>query len=146
MLEKVFNFALHVPVFEPDEEVRAAKVPVVLGDLEFEDQVIAERIPREFRNQAVILMGIAAIVGKDQVGLEALLDLFEALFHRAAGVGQIGIPERMENDLALRSAREHRLGARACLIAAQATRAQHHPEDLELWSFVDEAKDSGATT
>src|SRR5450755_2906618 len=104
MLEQVFNFALRVPVLEPDEEVRASKVPVVLGDLEFEDQVIAERIPCELRNQAVILMRVATIVGKDQVGLKALLDLLEALLHRAAFVGQVGIAERMENDLALRSA------------------------------------------
>src|SRR5260221_9288908 len=45
--EQVRNLALCVLGVQADEKVRRAQVPVVLGNLELEDHVVAECIPAE---------------------------------------------------------------------------------------------------
>ena len=49
----------HDRLVEVDEHVRRAEVAVVLRDLVLEDQVVAEGVPGELRDEAVVLVEIA---------------------------------------------------------------------------------------
>ena len=50
------------------ERIGRADVPVVLRDLVLEDQVVAERVPRQLGDEAMVLVQIGALVREDQVG------------------------------------------------------------------------------
>ena len=60
-----------------------AEVAVVLGNLVFQDQVVAKSIPREVRQDPVILMAIVAVVGEDEVRREGFQRLERRLDARA---------------------------------------------------------------
>ena len=75
------------------EAVRRPEIAVVLGNLVLQDQVVAERIPRQIGDQPMILMPILAIVGEDQVGRAPLLQFFEKLLDVVAEVGEEPVPK-----------------------------------------------------
>ena len=55
------------PCRDVDVEVRPAQVAVELGDLELEDQVVAERLPGQLADEPVVLVEVVAVVGQDEV-------------------------------------------------------------------------------
>ena len=64
------------------EEVGGTQIAIVFRDLVLKNQVVPERVPRQVRDQTVVLMPIIAVVGENQVGtvlsfqrLEIVLDL-----------------------------------------------------------------------
>src|SRR5215813_14260723 len=64
-----------------DEDIGGTEIPIVLGNLVLQDEVITERVQREFRDEPVILVQVAPIVSEDQVrgdrGLQLLEDLLD---------------------------------------------------------------------
>src|SRR5271166_165874 len=50
--------------FQRNEEVGRAQVAVVVRNLVLQDQVVPERVPREVRDQAVVLVPVVAVVGE----------------------------------------------------------------------------------
>ena len=80
--EQVLDLAFRYPSLEVNEDVRRAEVAVVLRDLVLEDQVVAERVPRQLRSQAVVLMQIRAAVREDQVRRDLRLQLLEEVLDR----------------------------------------------------------------
>ena len=64
------------------EEVGGTQIAIVFRDLVLKNQVVPERVPRQVRDQTVVLMPIIPVVGENQVGtalsfqrLEIVLDL-----------------------------------------------------------------------
>src|SRR5262245_35456801 len=53
---------------ERNEEVRRAEVRVVLRDLVLEDEMVAEGVPGQLPDRAVVLVQIALVVREDQIG------------------------------------------------------------------------------
>src|SRR5215831_9773523 len=49
------------------KKVRLPQIPIVLGDLIFENQVITKGIPSHLRKNSVVLVGIATVVGKNDI-------------------------------------------------------------------------------
>ena len=49
------------------EEVRPAEVAVDLRDLVLEDQVVAERVPRQLAGEAMVLMEVVPRVREDEL-------------------------------------------------------------------------------
>ena len=52
---------------ERHEKARSTQVSVVLWNLVLEDHVIPERVPDELGHGAVVLMGVVARGGEDQI-------------------------------------------------------------------------------
>src|SRR6266536_3390593 len=50
-------------VVEMDEEIRGADVTVVLRHFVLDDQMVAERVPRQLADQTVVLMEVVALMG-----------------------------------------------------------------------------------
>src|SRR5437899_7635297 len=67
--------------FVPDwhEQVRLSQVTVILRNFILQNEMIAKCVPGQFRNQAMVLVGIFAVVGKDKVRGNRL-QLFEDRF------------------------------------------------------------------
>ena len=64
--EQQLDLALEHRGAERHVEVRLAEVAVPLGDLVLEDQVVAERVPGQLADLAVVLVRVVAAVGEDR--------------------------------------------------------------------------------
>jgi len=64
---KDFNLPPTRPAIQRNKTIRRTKIPIVLWYFVFEDQMIAEGVPREVAEQPMILMQIVAAVGKNQI-------------------------------------------------------------------------------
>src|SRR5439155_14763684 len=62
------HFALRNDFGKRHEKIRLPQIGVVLWNLVFENEMVAESIPGEFREQAVVLMEIMPEMSKDQIG------------------------------------------------------------------------------
>jgi len=70
----MLNFRGTQFIVESDEKVWSPEVTVVFGNLVLENEVVAERIPRQFGDESMVLVQIVAIVRKNQVGLKRFLN------------------------------------------------------------------------
>jgi hypothetical protein len=61
-------FALTNRLLERHKHGGSSHISIVLRNLILKDQVISEGIPGKFAEQPMILVGIVASMGKDQVG------------------------------------------------------------------------------
>src|SRR6266545_156742 len=127
-----------------DEQHGSAEVALVLGDLVLEDQVVAEGVPGQLRDQAVVLVRVVAARGQDQVRREAALELLEGLLDRGALPGEEAVPEGPHLDLAVVAAAEERLRAVHRLLGALALAAQHQPADLQRRELRDQPEEGAA--
>ena len=73
MLVQQRDLALERSLLDRLIEVGPSQVAVPLGDLVFEDQVIAEGIPGETRDFAMVLVGVIATMGEHDLRIEFLL-------------------------------------------------------------------------
>ena len=62
-----------------DECIRGSEITIILGDLVFQNGVVAECVPGQFADHPVVLMHILSIMGKNQIRLEHAFDLLENL-------------------------------------------------------------------
>ena len=114
-------------VAQRDEDVRRPQVAVVLRDLVLEDEVVAERVPRELAREAVILVEVVtrACVStrSGSIGLQFLEDLLD----RLAGVREEGVAKLVQSHVGRRRAGEERLGARTRLVRRARRRPRARP-------------------
>src|SRR5581483_8310597 len=75
--EKMRDLPLAERRVQRHEEVRRPEVALVLRDLVLEDRVIAEGLPGELRDQAVVLVLVGAVVREDEVRRLAGLQVLE---------------------------------------------------------------------
>ena len=112
------------------EDVRRPEVAVDLRDLVLEDQVVAERVPRQLAREPVVLVEVVARVGEHELRVDAGLQILEELLDLAAAVGQEAVAEAVHLDPCRRGGGQECVGARARLLAALARRREHDPVDL----------------
>ena len=115
-----------------DERIGRADVPVVLRDLVLEDQVVAERVPRQLGDEAMVLVQIGALVREDQVGRHVSLQLLEVLLHGDAGVREEAVAKALHDNPRRRISRQEILRAPPSLVSPIAVSAQHDPDDVGL--------------
>lgn len=112
--------------------VRLTKVSVPLRNLVFEDEMLAERIPREIRDDAMILVPVGACVGENDVGLELAGQALKRILDCIELCREVTIAEFVQQHGALRCSSEE--FARSVLRFARSMpgSAQHHPAELRL--------------
>src|SRR5262249_32726584 len=142
--QQVLDFLINQVALQANKHVRRAEIAIVFGNLVFQDQVIAERIPGQFGNQPMILVRVPTIVGQDEIRGELLLLLFESIFDRTALVWQETISKRMQDDARVRQRRQECRGALLRLVVAIAAGGEHHPPDLQRRVLPYEAQDRSA--
>ena len=82
-IHDVSNFLLAHIGLKRHEDTRLSHVAVIFGDLVFENQMIPKRIPGQFRQEAMILVGIPAVVSKNEVRRNRLFSSSKTAFTSA---------------------------------------------------------------
>ena len=80
-----------------NEEVRCSHIPIVLDDLILQNQMAAESVPRQLRDQPVILMEILTVVREDQIRRNRRFQALEVLLYLCSDVGKEAISELIEH-------------------------------------------------
>src|SRR3981081_1841749 len=65
---------------EPHKKVRRSQIAIILGNLVFQDQMIAKRVPCQFADHPVVLVQVVPVVRQDQVRNKLRLQFFELIF------------------------------------------------------------------
>src|SRR5271170_845830 len=140
------NFSLAQRFIKSDEEIRRAQIAVVFGNFVFENQMIAECIPGQLANQAMILMQIVSSVSKYQVGFETSLNRRDEFLDRFALVRKITIAEIPDHHVRTACVLQKRTSGLASFAFSHRIRTEYHPVKLELGIFLDQAKDRAAAS
>jgi len=117
---EILRFLPAERLIEADEHIRDTEVAVVLRDFVFQDGVIAEGVPGEIREHAVVLMAVVAEVSEHEVRLERALDALELLFDLLHARREVAVAELLHDDGRLGGAGEEGRGAVAGLVRAAA--------------------------
>jgi hypothetical protein len=64
------DFILADRAVQRNEQVGLLEIPLILRNLIFQHEVIPERVPGQFREEAMVLVAIGEEVREDQVGLD----------------------------------------------------------------------------
>src|SRR3989344_5523455 len=141
---EMIQLATAESLVELDEKVRRPHVSVVLEYLVFKDQVIAKAVPREFRDEPMVLMQIVAIVGEDQVRLHSAPQFFEIVLDLLADVREEAVLEVLDDDLARTRARQEKRRALLRFPGALRIGTEDHPVKLQVRVVLNELE-NGST-
>src|SRR5271166_6396221 len=130
--------------FQRNEEVGRAQVAVVLRDLILQDQVAPARVPREVRDQAVVLVPVVAVVGEDQIGAKLPLQGLELILDLTAEKGEEAIAEFLDHDLLLEGAVQKSIGAGPGLAGPLLVGAENDPADDHFVVALEQGQDRPA--
>ena len=79
-IHDVADFLLTHFQLERHEHARLSQVTVVFRNLILQNQMVPKGIPGQFRDKAMVLMGVLAIVSEDKVRGDLVLQLFKDRF------------------------------------------------------------------
>ena len=96
--EDQFDLLARQLLGDGDEDVRRTEVAVVLRDLVLEDQVVAERVPRELADEAVILVEVMPRVREDQIGIDSAFISSNTSFTSVADVREVPVAKPVHDD------------------------------------------------
>src|SRR5437879_3167044 len=129
-----------------DVEIRLPQVAIPLGDLVLQNQVIAERLPDDVRDDPVILVAVVAAMRENHVRRKRSLDRFEHLLDLAQGGGEVAIAELVDVDLARSSPGQELAGAVPGLaLAGSSGTAEDDPMTVHVAPGREEGEDRPAT-
>ncbi len=103
---KQVDLSLADSFIERKKHVGLAQIAFVLGDLVLPDEMISEGVPGEFSEQAVILMGVVATVGKYEVRLDLRRDAMNEIFNLRPLGWEVSVAEVTANYLSLAGSRQ----------------------------------------
>ena len=112
-------------------DVGPTKVPVDLGNLILENQVVPEGVPGEFACQPVILMEVVAGVGEHDLRIDPQLQRLEEIFDLCARIGEKAVAEPVHLDPGGSEPGKKGSGAPPGLLLSFSGRREHDPVDLE---------------
>src|SRR5262245_3653954 len=123
---KVTEHQLDLPLgdslAETEENIGRSEVAVVLRELVLEDEVISERVPRQFGREPMVLMAVVRVMGEDEIRDKPGLQVFEYLLHLAADVRQKSVSVVVDDHVTARRALEKCLCALFRLLRPRAGR------------------------
>ena len=126
-----------------DEYGRPPQITVVLWNLVFQDEMIAEGIPGQFRQQTVVLVRIVRLVGEYQVRRNQLLQFFKNSLHFGAVIGHESVGKFLQDEtIDMRAAK--RLRRELCLRPTNANGAEDDPVKGDGGVLLDEAQNRAA--
>lgn len=128
--DQVIALLRYISFAEGHEEIGMAEIAVVLGDLIFENEMIAEGVPGQLGQHPMVLVAVMAMVGENDIRGNLQLQRFEPVLDFTHGLREVTIPE-IENGYFRRPEgpeQLHRAVARFLftLIAS----AEYHPVDV----------------
>ena len=113
-------------LLQRDVDVRPAQVAVPLGDLVLEDEVIAERVPRELARESMVLVEVVSRVRENEIGVDPL-QILERLLDRFAVVRHVRRPGTQGRRPRIGPRGKELLGTRPGLRGALALGAEDDP-------------------
>src|SRR5256885_2389026 len=129
-----------------DVEIRLPQVAIRLGDLVLRNQVIAERLPGDVRDDPVILVAVVAAMGENHVRRERSLDRFEHLLDLAQGGGEVPVAELVDVYPAGSSPGQELAGALPGLaLAGSSGTAKDDPMTVHVAPGGEQGEDRAAT-
>ena len=145
-LAEVRDLCLANGTVQRNEEVGLLEIALILRNLIFQHEMIPERIPRQLGEEAMVLVAIGKEVRKHQVGLDLLLQRFEAMLDSLTLGGEEGVPEISDNHSLLASAFQE--GARAGPGLAPPGRpgAEYHPPDIQAGPLLNQLQNRAPAT
>src|SRR5579871_624097 len=133
-------------LFERNEYARRPQVGIELRNLVFEDQMIPERVPREFVDHAVVLVPIALAVREDQVGLTQFFQFLELLLDSGAFIREKAVSKRPNNHVLARGIFQKQPCPAKSFLAPLGRRAKYHPIDMAATKFRQKAQDRASAS
>src|SRR6185437_5887533 len=107
--------------------VRGHQIALELRNLVFEHQVIAEGVPGQFREQAVVLVAIVAGMGEHHIGSDPAPQALESLLEGVEGGRKVTIAEIEQFEIHFRGLPQKRACRRAALLGPGATGGKDGP-------------------
>src|SRR5262245_57630976 len=144
MLMQEFCLALHQRLAGRDIDVRLVEIAVPLWNFVFQNEMVAECIPRELRDLPVILMRIIAPMAEYHVGGHTLLQRLEPSLELGTVIRKKTIPEGRDIYSCADRVGEKRLGRCMRFLAAPTRGAEHGPVHLEAHAALNPAQDGRA--
>jgi len=115
---------------EGNEKIGCSQIPIILGDLVFEYQMVPEGVPRQLIHYAVVLMKIMSVVSEDKIRGKILLQLLKAFLHIGSGVRKKSITKGLDHYRFLSRLFEKCVGTGFGLIRSLWGRGEDKPVDL----------------
>jgi hypothetical protein len=110
------------------------------------DQMVSKSIPCQFRDQAVVLMRILAIVSEDQIGGDSLFQLFEELVDLCSHEWHESIRESLQRWTAQTRGADEKLGCMLRFRLPNCGAAKHHPMKRGFRVLLGQTKNRSAAT
>ena len=129
---EVFRLQLAHRVVERHIAIRRPEVAVIFGQLVLEDEVIPKRVPGQLREEAVILMAVASIMGEDHIGRNRMLQHLEVLLDLGTDVRKESVTKPLHDDLVSALRLQEQAGAVSRLPLPFRIRAEDHPVENGL--------------
>jgi hypothetical protein len=126
------HFAFRNGFGKRNEKIRLPQIGVVLWNLVFENEMVAESIPGKFREQAVVLMEIMPEMSKDQIWRKGPFNIFKRLFDGSAKIRKKAVAKGFHNDGALPDASEKSIGALFGFSSPLRIRTENEPVNLKM--------------
>src|SRR5262245_22753991 len=146
MAQDELDLALCDGARERREDVGLAEVPFVFGDLVLCDQMIAESVPGQLADEAVILVEVFGARGEDQIRLHLGLDLLESILDLRADEREVAFPERIDFHLGAPGGGEEVGRAAAGLRGALAIAGEDFPADGRARTLREQPQDGPPAT
>jgi hypothetical protein len=106
--------------------------------------VVAQGVPGQLGDQAVVLVGVGAAGDDDQVGVDLALEPLEYLLDLGPGPGEEAVPERLEHHRGLLDVLQEGGRAGHRLTLPDPGGRQHHPGDAQRNAGRGQVQDGAA--
>src|SRR5512132_589415 len=128
------------------EQPGRSEVTVVFRNLVFQDEVVAERVPGQLRNRAVVLVQVLPVMREHEVRKYVPLQVLEAFFYRGTLVGKETVGELVNRHAFFASAEEKAPSSQARFLGAQRRRTEHDPVHRQAGVLFQQAKQRSAAS
>ena len=91
--QDILDLPLTTFIIKRDKNVRPSEVTIIFGDLVFEDKMVAEGVPGQLGNEAMILVEVVTIVSEDDIRRLLCLKCLKVLLELRAKIRQKAIAE-----------------------------------------------------
>src|ERR1035437_1017618 len=126
------HFRLGYTLRDWNEEIRMAEIAVVLGNFEFQNATVAERIPGQFGDHAMVLVPIVSLMSENQVGRSLRFELLEERLDIGGHIGEETVTKRQNADFLLGRPPEKAPSAHERLNPPSATAREHDPATFHI--------------
>lgn len=108
--------------------------------------MVSPSVPGEIRNRPVVLMPVETVVGEDQVGGKACLEVFKELLHGGSLKREEAVPKLLEDQFSAVGIVSEPLRPRPGLLNPGAVPPQHYPVDRGPRLFSTDPTESSTTS